>query len=244
MTRILLYCGEPILAKGLESVLRHVEGLSLLPSCNALARLAEQMAEGAPDVVLMDVTPEVTIEVLGDLRRAMPGARIVLWVNSISTEMAFQAMSLGVRGILRKTLPAELQVKCLEKVQAGELWFEKSLTDSFLSARRVSLTRREGQLVSLLAQGMKNKEIASALEITEGTVKDYLSRLFQKVQVKDRLELALFGMRNLTTGQVPIAPKGPAGNASIRGLRALVLRNRVAPEPEKAPSGPMLPMIQ
>ena len=113
-----------------------------------------------------------------------------------------------MRGILRKTLPTDLQVKCLQKVQAGELWFEKALTDSFLCARRVALTQREGQLVSLLSQGLKNKEIATTLMISEGTVKVYLSRLFQKVGVKDRFELALFGLKNLTTGQLPVGEKG------------------------------------
>ena len=134
----------------------------------------------------MDLTAEITFAVLSDMKHAMNGSRIVLWVNSISTELAFQAMGLGVRGILRKTLPTDLQVKCLQKVQAGELWFEKALTDSFLCARRVALTQREGQLVSLLSQGLKNKEIATTLMISEGTVKVYLSRLFQKVGVKDR----------------------------------------------------------
>ena len=115
-----------------------------------------------------------------------------------------------------------LQVKCLHKVQAGELWFEKALTDSFLCARRVALTQREGQLVSLLSQGLKNKEIATTLMISEGTVKVYLSRLFQKVGVKDRFELALFGLKNLTTGQLPVGEKGQRG-AMMPGLRSLVL---------------------
>jgi DNA-binding NarL/FixJ family response regulator len=147
-------------------------------------------------------------------------------VNSISTELAFQAMGLGVRGILRKTLPTELQVKCLQKVRAGELWFEKALTDSFLCARRVALTQREGQLVSLLSQGLKNKEIATTLMISEGTVKVYLSRLFQKVGVKDRFELALFGLKNLTTGQIPVGDKGRRPS-SMPGLRSLVLEKPV-----------------
>ena len=121
-----------------------------------------------------------------------------------------------------KTLPTDLQVKCLQKVQAGELWFEKALTDSFLCARRVALTQREGQLVSLLSQGLKNKEIATTLMISEGTVKVYLSRLFQKVGVKDRFELALFGLKNLTTGQLPVGEKGQRASA-IPGLRSLVL---------------------
>jgi DNA-binding NarL/FixJ family response regulator len=158
------------------------------------------------------------------MKHAMTNSKIVLWVTSISTELAFQAMGLGVRGILRKTLPTDLQVKCLQKVQAGELWFEKALTDSFLCARRVALTQREGQLVSLLSQGLKNKEIATTLMISEGTVKVYLSRLFQKVGVKDRFELALFGLKNLTTGagQIPVGDKGHR-SVPMPGLRSLVL---------------------
>ena len=128
MTRILLYSDEPILAKGLESVLRQVEGFELLPTCNTVAGVVDQVSNGAPDLVLMDLTPEITFAVLSELKHAMASTRIVLWVNSISTELAFQAMGLGVRGILRKTLPTDLQVKCLQKVQAGELWFEKALT--------------------------------------------------------------------------------------------------------------------
>src|SRR5436309_12393653 len=138
------------------------------------------------------------------MKRAMGNTKIVLWVHTISTELAFQAMGLGVRGILRKTLPTDLLVKCLEKVQEGELWFEKALTDSFLSAKRIARTQREGRLVSLLSQGLKNKEIATALTISEGTVKVYLSRLFQKLGVKNRFELALYGLKNLAPGTVSL----------------------------------------
>ena len=231
MTRVLLYSDEPILAKGLESVLRQIEGFELLPTSNTLSSLMEQITQGAPDLVLMDLTAEITFAVLSDMKHAMNRSRIVLWVNSISTELAFQAMGLGVRGILRKTLPTELQVKCLQKVQSGELWFEKALTDSFLCARRVALTQREGQLVSLLSQGLKNKEIATTLMISEGTVKVYLSRLFQKVGVKDRFELALFGLKNLTTGQLPVGEKGQrVGASSMPGLRSLVLDRPLEPQ--------------
>jgi len=243
MTRILLYSDEPILAKGLESVLRQVEGFDLLPTCGSVASLVEQMAQGSPELVLMDLTHEITFAVLNELKHAMMSCKIVLWVNSISTELAFQAMGLGVRGILRKTLPTDLQVKCLQKVQAGELWFEKALTDSFLCARRVALTQREGQLVSLLSQGLKNKEIASTLLISEGTVKVYLSRLFQKVGVKDRFELALFGLKNLTTGQLPVGEKGQRA-AAMPGLRSLVLERPAerAETPTRSFATPLRPI--
>jgi DNA-binding NarL/FixJ family response regulator len=232
LTRILLYSDEPMLAKGFEAVLRQVEGFELLPTCSAVAGVMELVGLGIPDVVLLDLTPDVNFAVLSEMKRAMMNTKIVLWINSISTELAFQAMGVGVRGILRKTLPTDLQVKCLQKVAAGELWFEKALTDSFLCARKVALTQREGQLVSLLSQGLTNKQIATTLMISEGTVKVYLSRLFQKVGVTDRFALALFGLKNLTTGNLPVDEKGRrlgASASAMPGLRSLVLERPVAP---------------
>src|SRR5574340_758166 len=228
MTRVLLYSDQPILAMGLESVLRSVEGFELVGICSSVSCLSEKLAAASADITLLDLTPEITFGSLTDLKRLAPHCQFVLWVNTISTELAFQAMGLGVRGILRKTLPSDLQIKCLQKVHAGELWFEKALTDSFLSARRVALTQREGQLVSLLSQGLKNKEIAATLTISEGTVKVYLSRLFQKVGVKDRFELALFGLKNLTTGQGTAVEK-QGHSDKVSGLRSLVLERPSQP---------------
>jgi len=224
MPRVLLYSDQPILATGLQSVLRTVEGFELVSICSSVSSLGDRLAAEQTDIALLDLTSDITFGVLSDLRRSVSRCKIVLWVSTISTELAFQAMGLGIRGILRKTLQTELQIKCLLKVHLGELWFEKALTDSFLSARRVALTQREGQLVSLLSQGLKNKEIATALMISEGTVKVYLSRLFQKVGVKDRFELALFGLKNLTTAQGAAVDK-PARPEKMPGLRSLVLES-------------------
>jgi DNA-binding CsgD family transcriptional regulator len=89
-----------------------------------------------------------------------------------------------------------MQARCLERVAAGELWVEKTLSNKLLSTKRVALTPRERQLVVLIAQGLKNKEIAHRLGVSEGTVKVYLGRLFSKTGVSDRRELALFAQRN------------------------------------------------
>jgi DNA-binding NarL/FixJ family response regulator len=230
MTRTLLFSDEPILAKGLESILASVEGFQLAGVCSNTAKLKEILDAGEPDILLIDLTSDVTFSILSELKKASLNAKIVLWVHSISTELALQAMALGVRGILRKTLPSDLLIKCLQRVNEGEFWFEKALTDSFLSAKRIALTKREGQLVSLLSQGLKNKEIASMLLISEGTVKVYLSRLFQKVGVKDRFELALYGLKNLTTGHGTLerAPVAAERNSApetmpLQDLRALFL---------------------
>jgi DNA-binding CsgD family transcriptional regulator len=109
-------------------------------------------------------------------------------------------MRLGVRGILRKTLATDLQVACVKKVRSGELWFEKALTDSFLHPSRAALTARERKLVSLLSQNLATREIAATLMISEGALNVDLSRLYQKVGVKDRPELALLDLKTLTGG--------------------------------------------
>jgi DNA-binding NarL/FixJ family response regulator len=241
MIRVLLYTNEPVLAEGLESILTAAEGFSIAGTCSTIEEVLIALENRQPDLLLMDLTPDVTFTALSDIKRATAHCKVVLWASGIATELAFQAMSLGVRGILRKTLGPDLILKCLGKVHQGELWFEKALTDSFLSAKRIALTKREGQLVALLAQGMKNKEIASMLLISEGTVKVYLSKLFQKVGVKDRFELALYGLKNLSAGQGNVDPA--SGERSRRefpgtGLRSLVLERQPVVAGQPAPRTP------
>ena len=115
----------------------------------------------------------------------------------------------------------------------GELWLEKALTDTFILGRTVKLSPREGDLVRLLAQGLKNKEIATVLSISEGTVKVYLSKLFVKTGAKDRLELALFGLRNMQDETF-------MGSSPARTPRALFLPHydAVALDTEPQPPAP------
>jgi DNA-binding NarL/FixJ family response regulator len=200
MATVLLCTDEPVLAEGLKMILSQRWGFTLRCCGSGIHDISLELESHEPDLLLVDLTSDITYSVLKSLQGAAHQTKIVLWVHTISTELALQAMSLGIRGIMRKTLPVETLLRCLNCVQEGELWFEKTLTDSFMGARRYSLTRREGQLVALLSQGLKNKEIATALTISEGTVKVYLSRLFQKLGVKDRFELALYGLKNLAPG--------------------------------------------
>ena len=248
MARVALFTDEPVLATGFTATLASAPGLELISVVQDPGRLVELLQQAQPDIAVIDLVPEITFSLLAQLHREAPECRFVLWTRAISTELAYQVMELGVRGILKKTLPPELVVKCLTKVAEGELWFDKSLTASFLTARTVTLTNRESQLVMLLAQGLKNKEIAHALNISEGTVKVYLSRLFQKVGVKDRFELALYGLRNLQNlqafGAAPVefppqlAPSVEPGRSRTpryHPLRTLVLER---PAPMRKPSLP------
>ena len=97
MTRVLLYSDEPILAKGLEAVLWESEDFELLPTSTTLPCVMAQIDQDVPDVVLMDLTTEITFAVLSGMKHVMSRSKIVLWVNAISTELAYQAMGLGIR---------------------------------------------------------------------------------------------------------------------------------------------------
>ncbi len=230
MIRLFLYTDEPILACGMEKVLVPSTGFELAAVCHKTSSLVEEARANQPDLLLLDLAPDLTFGVLLEIQRQLAGTRIVLWVRSISTELAYQSIEHGVRGILRRTHPPEVLLKCLQMVADGGLWFEETLKASFTSMRTISLTRRESQLVSLLSQGLKNKEIAATLFISEGTVKVYLSRLFQKLGVKDRFELALFGLKNMPTGEALVEMPQPREGVTLRKdagqsqwLRSLVM---------------------
>lgn len=242
MARVALFTDEPVLATGFTATLAAAPGLELISVVQDPERFLAVLQQAQPDIAVIDLIPEITFSLLAQIHREAPDCRLVLWARAISMELAYQVMELGVRGILKKTLPPELVVKCLTKVAEGELWFDKSLTASFLTARTVTLTNRESQLVMLLAQGLKNKEIAHALNISEGTVKVYLSRLFQKVGVKDRFELALYGLRNLQNLQalgaappdlLPASAPGRSRTIRYQPLRTLVLER---PAPVRKPA--------
>jgi DNA-binding NarL/FixJ family response regulator len=199
MPSVVFYSDQPVLTIGVTQIMGAADDMNLASTCSTASALLEALAVASPELVLLDLTCDFTLDFLTSVHKAAPRTKLVLWVHFISTELALQAMGLGVRGILSKTLQATDMVSGLRKIDAGELWFEKALTDSILTARRYTLTRREGQIVTLVAQGLKNKELGVALNISEGTVKVYLSRLFKKLGLKDRFELALFGLKNLTT---------------------------------------------
>ena len=204
------------MAAGLSSLLRTADGFELAAVCQGMSELRAAVAAVAPQIVLMDFTSELPPGVLGQLDASLLRISVVLWVYQIPAEMALHAMSLGVRGILRSTLPPKMVLRCLEKVQQGELWFENALVDDYFDVRKSGLSGREVQLIRLLAMGLKNKEIAGSLSITEGTVKVYLSRLFQKLGVKDRFELALFGLKNPADGAFHPSPAELARRARLR----------------------------
>ncbi len=208
MIRLVAHTSEPLSSVALTSLFQPCEDISLRSIVSDVSRFVFEVAALKPDVILLSVDSGVDWGLLNSIQDASPGSRLVLWLHEIGPELAYQAVQCGVRGILRKSLPPDMIPKCVRKVHAGELWLENTLTQLFLSGRTVRVSRRENQLITLVSQGLKNKEIAQVMNVTEGTVKVYLSRLFEKVGVRDRFELAMFGLRNspnqADSGNVPV----------------------------------------
>jgi DNA-binding NarL/FixJ family response regulator len=196
MIRLVAHTSEPLSSIALTTLFQPCEDISLRSIVSDVPRLVLEIAAIQPDVILLSIDGGVDWGLLSSIRDASPASKLVLWLHEIGPELAYQAVQNGVRGILRKSLPPDMIPKCVRKVHAGEMWLENTLTQLFLSGRTVRVSRRENQLITLVSQGLKNKEIAQVMNVTEGTVKVYLSRLFEKVGVRDRFELAMFGLRN------------------------------------------------
>lgn len=216
MIRLFFFTDEPVLASGLKIVLASGNEFELAGTCQRVSEIAAAATDCGAEILLIDLTPEVTFDILMGLQAQLPGVRMVLWAHSITTEMAFQSMEHGIRGILRKTLPSETLMTCLRIVSQGGLWFDEVLEAALRTVKRIDLAPRERQLVNLITSGFKNKEIATALFLSEGTVKVYLSKLFQKLGVKDRFELALYGLKNMAGSKVAVEGAQPQMTQSQR----------------------------
>ncbi len=223
MFRLLFCVEEPAAAAGLRFFLESAPDWEVIGYVRDLDRLVQVLHCRQVDACLVEITPGLSYEQLAEVRQAAPGARIVLWGRQLSPELACHAHHLGVAGFISSLADREDLLATLRSIMSGSTAPAELLERYSNSAERVSLSPREGQLVSLLAQGLKNKEIAETLGISEGTVKVYLSRLYQKVGAKDRLELALFGLRSIAPNAGDDANGGTRARKGVAPLRVLVL---------------------
>lgn len=232
LTPVLLIADDSVLAFGLAHILERTGEFQLIDTVSDTPAALPAVSLLQPAIIMIDVNLTMSLSFVAEIRKRSPNAHICLWARNLPDELAYEAMKIGVRGILGRTLPVTALVECLRRLSADQVWFEERLMSGFFSYRTVRLTRRESQLMDLLAQGMKNKEIACALSLSQGTVKVYLSRLFAKLGVKDRFELALYGLRHLmadparhraaagdgdsgTISSLPIGPAAIAGTMHV-----------------------------
>ncbi|HEV2198382.1 MAG TPA: response regulator transcription factor [Bryobacteraceae bacterium] len=195
---------EPLVEIGARGYFQNDPDFELVAVCGSTAEVMRSSAALRPDVVVWGLALDADLASLRQLQRVSPHCAIVLWTRGVSLEVAHLGVALGVRGFISTASSLENFGECLRTAARGEMWMEHSLTMGLLASRPVSLSKRQNELVGLLVQGLKNKEIAGAMGISEGTVKAYLTTLYEKVGARDRFELALFGLKNLGSLRGPL----------------------------------------
>jgi two-component system nitrate/nitrite response regulator NarP len=198
MTRVLLADDHPMIQAAVEALLRGSD-YKLVGTAGTGAEALDAIAEENPEIVVLDVQmPEGSgLDVLRNMRSNGDHRPVILLTASIDEAGFGEALALKVDGALLKTSDPALLLDCLDSVRSGEEWIDPHLqqqaSDARASApgRGVSLSPRERELVQLVRQGLRNRDIAEKLGITEGTVKVYLHSVFEKTGVANRTELAI-----------------------------------------------------
>ena len=199
--RILLVDDHPIVLQGLQQLFTHEADVEVAGACRNADEALAAMQALAPDIVILDLRmPGASgIDVL---KRAGQGPwRTVMLTAAIRDEEIAQVLDLGAAGIVLKESSPSALVDCVRQVYEGKRWIDPEMLGRGLEnvLRREgapptpasTLTPREREVVKLVAEGLRNREIATRLSISEGTVKIHLHNVYDKLGVDGRLELVL-----------------------------------------------------
>jgi two-component system, NarL family, nitrate/nitrite response regulator NarL len=201
-TRLLIADDHPIVLDGICALLRDLD-VDVVARCRNGEQVLAEVERTRPELLVLDVQmPGLTgLQVLRTLRQAGDRTPVILLTASLSSAEAIEAIQLGVNGlVLKESAPRQL-LQCVESVRAGERWIDPEATERALAyatgqknsyASDGPLTTRERDLVRLVTLGLRNKEIAAEMSITEGTVKMHLHNIYEKLGIGSRTELAMY----------------------------------------------------
>ena len=197
MTRVLLVDDHPMIGAALEMLLRESD-YELLGRARTAAEASKQVTALKPDLVLLDVhLPDSSgLDLLRKILRVRVKPAVILLTAGMDEAQLLSADDLEPQGMVLKTSDPILLIECMDAVVGGRRWVDPEITERTRRAQeraasRPPLTRRERELVDLVRQGLRNRDIANELGVTEGTVKVYLHAIFDKFNVENRTELAM-----------------------------------------------------
>jgi DNA-binding NarL/FixJ family response regulator len=191
---------QPITAEGLRTLLTAAGDLEFLSSLNSLEAATQLVSARPPDIVIVDkgFGMRIVLDWIHDLKLAEAAPAVTVWGVSMTEAEALRLLQAGAKGIVRKTADLDSILSCLRTVASGRSWMEDCVfRDSQRQERypRSELTPREHQVLEMVEQGFKNKEIALELGIRPGTVKIHLKHIFEKTGVRGRYRLAISGLK-------------------------------------------------
>jgi DNA-binding NarL/FixJ family response regulator len=249
--RVILADTQAIFRAGLRKVFALEDDIRVVGQAETLAQTQSAVAKFSADVLIFEaaLTPN-PVEAVSNLLRQNPGLRIVVVTPGADEDLTLELFRRGVHGIVSREVEPELLVECLRKVVAGESWLDSQGVRWVMEAYRnqnnrptgsrpkVQLTPKEMLIVSCVTQGMKNKEIALRVGTTEQVVKNYLRKVYDKLGVADRLELALYCLNHHVVDNTKVPPlpaSGVNGNAA-KAAAAGASASSASGVPSDAPS--------
>jgi DNA-binding NarL/FixJ family response regulator len=202
LRRVSICDTQAVTAEGVRILLNDCPDLKFVSATDSLALALDSMRESAADVLILDKAfgIQAILDWLQSIANGeIPPHQVVVWGVSVTEAEALRFLQAGARGILRKTAGLSSITACLRSVAAGRSWMEDCVFRDATRADqypRSELTAREQQVLELVEQGCKNKEIAQELGIRPGTVKIHLKHIFEKTGIRGRYGLALNGWRD------------------------------------------------
>ncbi len=227
LLRIIIADSEAIFRVGMSKIFAQWQDLQVVAQTETLPQTLTAISTIPADVILFELglSPSPADAISEVAARAIPGAKLVVVTSRAGEQETVDYLRRGVRGILARSVSPDLLVRCVRKVAAGETWLDKQAVNWVIEAYRTQtlqgiappqqlrLSDKEMMIISGVTQGMKNKEIARQVGTTEQVVKNYLRKIYDKLHVVDRLELALYSMHHrLLEGHG--VPSGEAAEAN------------------------------
>src|SRR5271163_1777967 len=241
--RVIVADTQAIFRAGLRKIFALEDDIRVVGQAENLEQTVAAIQKFSADIVILEAALAPNpVDAVADLLRQNASCRLVVVLQQPDQEMTLDLFRRGAHGIVSREVEPEMLVECLHKVALGEPWLESRAVGWVLQAYRtqgmrpagsrpkVSLTPKESLIVSCVTQGMKNKEIALRVGTTEQVVKNYLRKVYDKLGVADRLELALYCLNHRvvegaaltkpapaaqpTNGHAPAAPETPNTNAA------------------------------
>jgi DNA-binding NarL/FixJ family response regulator len=207
--RVIVADTQAIFRAGLRKIFALEDDIRVVGQAETLSQTVSAAKKFSADILIFEAAlASNPAETVTELLRQAPTLRVVVVTPEPNEELTLELFRRGAHGIVSREVEPEMLVECLRKVSQGEPWLDSRGTQWVLAAYRthggrpntsrpkVQLTPKESLIVSCVTQGMKNKEIAARVGTTEQVVKNYLRKVYDKLGVADRLELALYCLNN------------------------------------------------
>jgi DNA-binding NarL/FixJ family response regulator len=246
--RVILADTQAIFRAGLRKIFALEDDIRVVGQAETLPQTQSAVTKFSADVLIFEsaLAPN-PVETVAELLRQAPQLKVVVVTPASDEQLTLELFRRGAHGILSREVEPEILVDCLRKVAAGEPWLESQAIHWVMEAYRghnlrpsgarpkVQLTPKETLIVSCVTQGMKNKEIAVRVGTTEQVVKNYLRKVYDKLGVADRLELALYCLSHHVVDGVkpPPMPSVPQNGDAVNAAAA-----SAGAAPSSAPAAP------